>query len=76
MSTDLSRLKDGETAQVLSIEADEALHHRLMALGFRIGKPVTVIRHGRFKGPLQVRVGMTDVILRRCDAAKIRLAPA
>lgn len=76
MSTDLSRLKDGETAQVLSIEADEALHHRLMALGFRIGKPVTVIRHGLFRGPLQVRVGMTDVILRRSDAAKIRLAPA
>ncbi|MDD1649112.1 MAG: ferrous iron transport protein A [Methylococcaceae bacterium] len=76
MSTDLSRLKDGETAQVLSIEADEALHHRLMALGFRIGNPVTVIRHGRFRGPLQVRVGMTDVILRRSDAAKIRLAPA
>lgn len=75
MFTDLSCLQAGETAMVQSIEADEALHHRLIALGFGIGKPVTVIRQGRFRGPLQVRVGMTDVILRRCDAAKIHLAP-
>jgi ferrous iron transport protein A len=74
--TDLSHIKEGETALILSIEADEALHHRLIALGFRVGKPVTVIRHGRFRGPLQVRVGMTDVILRRVDAAKIRMAAA
>jgi ferrous iron transport protein A len=76
MAADLNCLKEGETARVQSIEADEALHHRLIALGFRIGKPVTLIRLGRFQGPLQVRVGMTDVILRRSDAAKIRLAPA
>ena len=76
MSTNLSCLKEGETARVQSIEADEALHHRLIALGFRIGKPVTLIRLGRFRGPLQVRVGMTDVILRRSDVAKIRLSPA
>lgn len=76
MPTDLSSLKEGETALVLSIEADEALHHRLIALGFRAGKPVTVIRQGRFQGPLQVRIGLTDVILRRVDAAKIRMAIA
>jgi len=72
--TDLCHMKEGESAPILSIEADEALHHRLVALGFRIGKSVTVIRHGRFSGPLQVRIGMTDVILRRSDAAKIRMA--
>lgn len=76
MPIDLSSLKEGETAMVLSIEADEALYHRLVALGFRVGKPVTIIRQGRFRGPLQVRVGLTDVILRRVDAAKIRMTIA
>ena len=74
MISDLSCLGEGESAVILSIEADEALHHRLRALGFSAGKPISVIRRGRFHGPLQVRVGMTDVILRRSDAAKIKIA--
>ena len=73
VESDLSRLKEGESAVIQSINADEALHHRLVALGFGIGKPITVIRLGRFSGPLQVRVGTTDVILRRRDAARIRV---
>ncbi|MFM2005670.1 MAG: ferrous iron transport protein [Pseudomonadota bacterium] len=75
MIPDLSLLNEGESALILSIEADEALHHRLQALGFHAGKPVSVVRLGRFQGPLQVRVGMTDVIMRRSDAAKIKIGP-
>ncbi len=77
MNTDLNHLCAGQKAVVQSIEGDEALHHRLQALGFRAGKDISVIRKGRFDGPLQVRIGMTDVILRRSDAAKIKvLMPA
>lgn len=76
MRANLSLMNAGQSARVKSIAADEALHHRLTALGFRVGKLITVIRLGRFKGPLQVRVGSTDVILRRVDAAKISVIPA
>ena len=49
-----------------------------MALGFRTGKPLHVIRRGKLSGPLQVRLGTTDVILRRSEAAQIevQLTPA
>ena len=73
MIPDLSLLNEGESALIQSIEADEALHHRLQALGFQAGKAVSVVRLGRFDGPLQVRIGMTDVIMRRSDAAKIKI---
>ena len=75
MIQDLSGLNAGESALIQSIEADEALHHRLQALGFQTGKPVSVVRLWRFHGPLQVRIGMTDVIMRRSDAAKIKIGP-
>lgn len=75
MTPDLSLLHEGDSAIIQSIEADEALHHRLQALGFQTGKSVSVVRLGRFRGPLQVRIGMTDVIIRRSDAAKIKVGP-
>lgn len=72
----LSALHPGDSAIILGISADEALHHRLTALGFRIGREIQLIRSAWFKGPLHVRVGTTEVILRRADADKIRIAHA
>lgn len=71
----LSALKPGESAVIDGISADELLHHRLTALGFRIGKEISVIRRGWFKGPLQIRIGTTEIIMRRIDAEKIRISP-
>lgn len=70
-STNLAALHPGDTATVVAIHAEEALHQRLLALGFRSGKRVELIRKAAFSGPLQVRVGTTDVLLRRNEAAKI-----
>lgn len=70
----LNTLLPGESAVILGISADETLHHRLTALGFRTGKEIRLIRRGWFKGPLQVRIGTTEVIMRRADADKIRIA--
>jgi ferrous iron transport protein A len=67
----LSSMNPGELATIISIHTDEALHQRLLALGFRVGKKVEVIRKARFSGPLQVRIGTTDILLRRAEADKI-----
>lgn len=67
----LSNLKPGELATIVSIHTDEALHQRLLAMGFRVGKPVELIRIARFSGPLQVRIGTTDILLRQAEAAQI-----
>jgi ferrous iron transport protein A len=69
----LAALQTGDIATILSIHADEALHQRLLALGFRSGKQIELIRKASFSGPLQVRIGTTDILLRRNEAAKIRV---
>ncbi|HEY0665590.1 MAG TPA: FeoA family protein [Gallionella sp.] len=71
--TALVDLRPGESATIVSIHAEEALHLRLQALGFRSGKRVELIRKASFSGPLQVRIGTTDVMLRRSEAARIEV---
>jgi ferrous iron transport protein A len=70
---DLTHLAPGEQATIVAIQADEALHQRLQALGFRAGKQIQLIRKASFSGPLQVRIGTTDVLIRRIEATKISI---
>ncbi|HUW26385.1 MAG TPA: FeoA family protein [Gallionella sp.] len=70
-STTLAALHPGDAATIVTIHAEEALHQRLLALGFRSGKHIELIRKASFSGPLQVRIGTTDILLRRSEAAKI-----
>ncbi len=67
----LATLHPGDIATVLHINAEEALHKRLLALGLRTGRQIELIRKASFSGPIQVRVGTTDIMLRRNEAAKI-----
>jgi Fe2+ transport system protein FeoA len=67
----LADLASGESATILAIHTDDALRQRLLALGFRVGKRIELIRKAHFSGPLQVRIGTTDVLLRKNEAAKI-----
>jgi ferrous iron transport protein A len=69
----LSVLKPGAVGVIKEIAADEVLHHRLQSMGFRIGREVKVIRQASFKGPLQLRIGTTEIIMREGDAGKIRV---
>lgn len=71
----LEMLQPGEAATIAAVHAENPLHRRLVALGFRVGKPIEMIRHGRFHGPVQVRIGATDIMLRRKDAQKIKVNP-
>jgi ferrous iron transport protein A len=69
----LSSLKPGEIALIRNIEADNSLFHRLAALGFRTGKRIELVRCASFNGPLHVRIGSTDIILRRTEAKRIQV---
>jgi ferrous iron transport protein A len=72
---ELSALPLGTTASILSINTETTLEHRLQALGFRVGKQISVIRKAWLGGPLHVRIGTTEVIMRRCDARAIQVQP-
>lgn len=71
----LSQLGTGQQAIISAIDAEESLFHRLSALGFRVGKPLSIMRRANFNGPLHVRLGTTDVILRNNEASHITIQP-
>lgn len=71
--TELNNLNPGEHGVIHAIDAEQGLHQRLNALGFRIGKKIELIRRASFNGPLHVRIGATDIILREIEAKRIQL---
>ena len=73
LTQNLSSLRPGETAFISGIDADNSLFHRLAALGFRTGKKIELVRCASFNGPLHVRIGNTDIILRRTEANRIQV---
>jgi ferrous iron transport protein A len=70
-TTYLADLKPSQSATILALHIDAELQHRFCALGLRCGQEIHVLRRGWMNGPLHVRVGMTEVMLRRCDARQI-----
>lgn len=70
----LAQLNLQQSALVLAIKTDAELLPRLSALGLREQCEIRVLRRGWLGGPLQVRVGNTDFMLRRADAALIQVA--
>ncbi len=73
--TTLNQLSPGQGGLIHAIEADESLFQRLAALGFRTGKRIEVIRKASFNGPLHVRIGTTDIIIRLSEASRIEITP-
>ncbi|MGD0073855.1 MAG: FeoA family protein [Candidatus Binataceae bacterium] len=67
----LSLLAPGQTATIGAIEAEGPLFARMAALGLRIGRTISVIRRARMNGPIHIRIGTTDLILRLSEAAKV-----
>lgn len=69
----LSSLAAGQTATVQALHADSGFQFRLNALGFRIGKPIQVVRTAPFNGPIHLKLGNTEVMLRQKDADNIEV---
>ncbi|BAY30231.1 FeoA family protein [Nostoc carneum NIES-2107] len=69
--THLAALQPGQIATILHLQSEPGLHQRLLALGFRTGRQVEMIRHGWLSGPLHVRIGTTEVMLRRREAQEV-----
>ena len=69
----LSNLRKGETALITGIHAPDGIRHRLQAMGLRTGREAEVIRRPRL-GPMQIRIGSVNLIMRRCDAARVTIS--
>lgn len=71
----LNTVPVGHCCIIARIEADTDLTARMRALGLQLGRRIKVMRRSPFQGPIQVRSGQTDIILRRVDAAAIQVKP-
>jgi ferrous iron transport protein A len=69
----LSDMKVGDTATIRAFHVDTGFKYRLNGLGLRIGKTFTVIRLAPFNGPFQLRIGSTELMLRKRDARMIEV---
>ncbi|MEW5769704.1 MAG: FeoA family protein [Pseudomonadota bacterium] len=74
-SSTLSHYPVGRCGTIVLIDADRDLAARMHALGLAPGRRVRVIRRSPFQGPIQVRTGQTDLIIRRSEADHIQVCP-
>ena len=65
----------GDLGRITAIDSDIDLSQRLTALGLREGCQIRVLRKASFGGPLHVRVGTTELIMRRSEAQRIMTVP-
>nr|WP_314898682.1 FeoA family protein [uncultured Deefgea sp.] len=70
----LAQIALGQSARVCALNIPAELAQRLAALGLRLDCEVTVLRRGWLGGPLQLRVGNTELMLRRDAAAGIEVS--
>ncbi len=71
--TTLDTLLPGEAAHVVSLEPGHPLRRRLMELGFIRGARVSVLRTAPMGDPVELRIGGTELALRRADLMAIRV---
>jgi ferrous iron transport protein A len=69
----LEKLANGESGSVIAINVDGDLKKRFFALGLKEGSHVRVLRRAGLGGPMHLRVGTSELILRVKDASCICL---
>jgi ferrous iron transport protein A len=69
----LEKLSNGESGSVMAINVDGELKKRFFALGLKEGTHVQVLRKAKFGGPMHLRVGTSELILRVREASCICL---
>lgn len=71
----LADLNAGATGVIQAVGAESELRLRMHALGLLPGRTVQVIRKAPFHGPLEVRSGHTNLLIRLDEAKSITLEP-
>ena len=73
MNLSLDRLLTNHSAAIMAVHATGMAGERMAALGLLPGRRVTVLRRAPFGGPLHLRIGPTELMIRRADARAILL---
>ncbi len=73
MNLSLDYLAPDHSAAITAVHATGMAGERMAALGLTPGRRVAVLRRAPFGGPLHVRIGPTELMIRRADARAILL---
>jgi ferrous iron transport protein A len=73
MNLSLDRLATDHSAAITAVHATGMAGERMAALGLMPGRRVAVLRRAPFGGPLHLRIGPTELMIRRADARAILL---
>jgi len=69
----LDSLMAGRAARVAEVGFEGPLRERLAALGVSAGRSVEVVHRIGRSGPLKIRAGRTELVLRPAEASRIRV---
>lgn len=69
-----AQLPAGQPAHVVAVARDHPLRRRLLELGCIRGAPIQVLRTAPGGDPVELRLGGTDLALRRADLAAIEVS--
>lgn len=72
----LARLGVGQKALIERIELGSELTARLRALGLAPGQLIGLMRQAPWNGPLHLRLGTTEIMLRQDQARHIFVSPS
>ena len=67
----LSDLEDGQTAIIVAVMGGQMMAKRLADLGITTGTEIKVIRRTLFRGPVQIEVSGSRIVIGRMMARKI-----
>lgn len=70
----LDEVLPGQCVVITRVLSADALKRRMCGLGLRVGRQVAVVRQARMGGPLQIRIGSTELMIRRGEARMIEVA--
>jgi ferrous iron transport protein A len=73
MNLSLDHLAPDHSAAITAVHATGMAGERMAALGLQPGRRVAVLRRAPFGGPLHLRIGPTELMIRRADARAIVL---
>lgn len=72
----LESLMAGSAARITEVGLDGALRERLAALGVAAGREVKVVQRVGRSGPIKLRAGRTELVMRPAEAGRIQVEAA
>jgi|GEM_PF-238469 len=74
VQNNLSQIKPGDVVEILEISSPcMKFKTRLLDLGIRVGKEVTLVRNAPMGDPMHISVGNYDVTIRKSEAKFIKV---